>query len=85
MGWTAGNDFDANLACARSLLLRVKTSACQHGWGYYIWSLLNKAIEFACKAELSTGHAHMDLMDEINKVGTDLLPPGRSLSWFADD
>ncbi|ERF73759.1 hypothetical protein EPUS_09357 [Endocarpon pusillum Z07020] len=85
MGWTARTEFDANLACARSLLLRVKTSACYYGWGFYIWNLLDRAIQFTCKAELSTGHAHVDLVDEIHKVATDLLPPGRSLPWFTDD
>lgn len=85
MGWTARTEFDANLACACSLLLRVKTTACYYGWGFYIWSLLDRAIKFTCKAELSTGHAHVDLVDEIHKVATDLLPPGRSLPWFTDD
>jgi hypothetical protein len=85
ISWTKDLDFDVNLACARSHLLRVKTTAHYHGWGRQIRCLLDEAIRSVAKAELSTGHAHVELVDEINKLGKGLLPSDREHEWVGDD
>lgn len=83
--WTADSGFDAHIACASSLLLRIKTTASYYGWGVYLRRLLDNAINFVAKAELSTSKAHVALVDEIDRVATRLLPVDRCLPWIADD
>jgi hypothetical protein len=83
--WTKKLDFDVNLACACSQLLRVKTTAHYHGWGPHIRCLLDEAIGHVAKAELSTGSAHTELVDEIDKFGIEILPSDRRHEWVGDD
>jgi hypothetical protein len=85
LSWTADSDFDASLACLRSLILRIKTSFCYHGWGFYVWRLLDNAVDFARRAESSTGCAHTSLLNEVDDLASALLPVERSLPWFADE
>ena len=85
LSWTADSDFDANLACLRSLILRLKTTFCYYGWGEYVWQLLENAVSFARRAESSTGRAHTSLVDEVDTLAGALLPAERSLPWFTDE
>jgi hypothetical protein len=86
LSWTADSDFDANLACLRSSMLRLKTMPWPTGWQYWerhAWTLLEIAVSFARRAESSTGRAHPSLVDEVGNLARVLLPAKQSVPFFA--
>jgi hypothetical protein len=79
---TTEMDWDANVSLLRSNVLMLRWNTLDNrfqGWQELTWSLIDQAMMHALQAENSTGKAQVALLDELDRIATQVQKRSSSL------